>query len=191
MLIIPVDADTELRQLQESDAPALFLLVEHGRAYLREWLPWVDSTRTVEDTLEFVRVGTRQWDLRNSFHAGIWHQGRITGVISYNYLDWPQHKTEIGYWLGQAFQRRGLMTSACRAMTSYAFDVLKLERVDIYCSVENYKSRAIPERLGFKEEGIRPRMEWLHYRYVDCVLYSMTAAEWRKPAAPKGTDTDS
>lgn len=178
--IIPLRDGTELRLLQEQDAPRLFELTEAGRPYLREWLPWVDGTRKVEDSLRFVRMASRQMEENNGFHMGIWHGGELVGVIGYNYVSWPKRQTELGYWLGQAYQGQGLMTLACRGMINHAFDTMKLLRVEIHCAVGNQKSRAIPERLGFKKEGVRQQTEWLYTYFADSVVYSMAVDRWHE-----------
>lgn len=180
MLSLKIDDMTELRLLQDEHAAALFALTNQNRAYLREWLPWVDDTRTPEDTRRFIRAGLRQMENENGFHMGIWYQANLTGVVSYNYISHEKQQTELGYWLGAQFQGKGLMTAACRTLTTYAFDTLNLKRVEIRCAVANAKSRAIPVRLGFTEEGIVPQLEWLYDHYVDAVVYSMSAEKWSK-----------
>lgn len=70
------------------------------------------------------------------------------------------------------------MTNACRAVLTYAFHKLQLNRMAILCATGNARSRAIPERLGFIQEGIRREGEWLYDHFVDLVVYSMLAREW-------------
>jgi ribosomal-protein-serine acetyltransferase len=109
----------------------------------------------------------------------IWYRGEIAGQIGYNYFDWNDRRTEIGYWLGASFQGKGLITKSCRVLINYAFNELNLNRVEIRCGVENKKSRKIPENLGFREEGIVRQAEWLHDHFIDLVIYGMLANEWR------------
>lgn len=71
------------------------------------------------------------------------------------------------------------MTRAVKALTHYAFHELNLNRVDIRAAVENKKSRSIPERLGFVNEGRLRQAEWLYDRYVDCIIYGMLAEDWK------------
>ncbi|WP_334300596.1 GNAT family N-acetyltransferase [Alkaliphilus flagellatus] len=62
---------------------------------------------------------------------------------------------------------------------NYAFNNFKLHRVEIRCAENNYKSRAIPERLGFTKEGLIRGSEWIYDHYVSHIVYSMLAIEWK------------
>jgi len=93
-------------------------------------------------------------------------------------MDWANRAASVGYWLGEAHQGRGTMTKACSALTSHAFSGMGLHRIEIRCAVENRKSRAIPERLGFRNEGLIRDAEWLYDRFVDHVVYGMLETEW-------------
>ena len=72
------------------------------------------------------------------------------------------------------------MTTACRAYVDHAFTRLDVHRVEIRCAVENRRSRAIPERLGFRLEGTLRDAEWLYDHFVDSVVYGMLADEWKE-----------
>lgn len=100
-------------------------------------------------------------------------------MIGCHPLNRAHDSTSIGYWLVEASLGRGTMTEAVRAFTSHAFGVWDLHRVEIQAAVGNTRSRAIPERLGFTEEGILREAERVGDRYLDIVVYAMLAAEWR------------
>ena len=70
------------------------------------------------------------------------------------------------------------MTKCVQALLDYIFNYLKLHRVEIRCGIENDKSRAIPKRLGFKEEGIIRDGEYLYNHYHDLVVYGIISHEW-------------
>jgi ribosomal-protein-serine acetyltransferase len=72
------------------------------------------------------------------------------------------------------------MTRACRALLDSPFSELDLNRVEIQCAEQNRKSRAIPERLGFVQEGVIRQAEWIQGHFNDHVVYSMLRDEWRR-----------
>lgn len=173
-----LDDDTELRLLEREQADELFALVDDNREYLRQWLPWVDDTKSVEDSAAFIEMTLEQFAEGNGFQAGVWYEGALGGVIGHHGVDRANLSTSLGYWLGASFQGKGLMTKSCRVLIEHAFGYWGLERVEIRCATENMKSRAIPERLGFELEGVLRRAEVLYGTHVDLAVYGMVAAEW-------------
>jgi ribosomal-protein-serine acetyltransferase len=140
--------------------------------------PSVLASRTLEDHKNFIRDALTQFAQNKGFVAGIWHEGRLAGVIGYDPIDWENRTTELGYWLGEEYQGKGLVTAACRALVEHAFGELSLNRVVISCATENKKSCAIPERLSFRREGVQRQAEWLYDHFVDHVVYAALASEW-------------
>lgn len=191
-VVIKVEDGLTLRSFESADAELFFRLIDRNRMYLRRWLPWLDTAKTVDDTRFFVDSAMQQRAANNGFQAGLWAHDQPLGVIGYHRIDWPNRSTSLGYWLGEEFQGRGLMSKACRAMVSYAFDEFHLHRMEIRCAVHNVKSRAIPERLGFRREGTMHDAEWLYDRFVDHAVYGMLAPEWFEREAghqASGTET--
>jgi ribosomal-protein-serine acetyltransferase len=82
--------------------------------------------------------------------------------------------------LGAEFEGKGIMVRSCRALTDRLFKDLKMNRVEIRVAPGNKKSRAIPEKLGFTEEGVLREFEKLYFEFVDNAVYSMLAKEWGK-----------
>ena len=183
MFHLEVAPDLELFLLTEAHCSPLFDLIDQNRAYLRAWLPWVDGTQTLADVRRLIRFGLRQHAHSNGLNAGIWYQSRLVGVISFNYIDHVRQQTEIGYWLSEAHQGNGIVTAACQAITDYAFDRLGLQRVEIHCASANLKSRAIPERLGFAVQRVTPEFAWTANRFVETIIYSMSATAWQERKA--------
>ncbi len=178
MFCLTVDENVKLCLPEERHAEALFALVDENRVYLREWMPWLDGNTSPSDTKAFIKASLEQFASNNGFQLAILFQDQLVGVIGYHQVDWTNRSTSIGYWLAEAFQSWGIMTRACRYLVDYAFRELNLNRVEIRCAIGNHKSRAIPERLGFKNEGTVRQAEWLYDHFVDHVVYGMLADEW-------------
>ena len=177
---LEVDANIFLSLVELKDADEIFALVNSSRSYLREWLPWVDLNKTSEDTREFIKSAQQQYSDRNGFHCCIKYKTKIAGIVGFHRIDWTNQTTELAYWLGEGYQGLGLMTKCCRVLTNYAFafDNLNLNRVEIRAN--NLKSAAIPERLGFSQEGILREAEWVNNRFVDNIVYSMLQKDWNR-----------
>ena len=171
-------ADLSLRPLHPRDATALFRLVDGSRARLRQWLGFVDNTRSPFDTAGFVRGAMAQARLGVGHHFAIRLGSTLIGVVGYRRPD-PYPTLQIGYWLGEGFEGRGLMTAACRALIAHAFAVGGAHRVEIRAATGNRRSRAIPERLGFRLEGILREAEALPDQgWVDHCVYAVTLGDW-------------
>ena len=173
-----IDKNTGIKMLSLTDSKELFALTMKNMDHLKQWLPLIANNKVLEDTENFIKSTQKQYAENNGIQAGIWHNGEIAGVIGFHKIDWHNKSTSIGYWLGKGFEGSGIMTEACRAFVNYAINDLKLNRVEIRAAVENTKSRAIPERLRFIQEGQIRNAEWLYDHYVDHIVYGMLAVEW-------------
>lgn len=179
MFVFKVDDEIELRLLEERHAEEVFAVVDANRAHLRQWLPWVDEEVSASDARDYIRKMRERFAAFTGMALGIWYRGRIVGAVGLVNIDLHSRWAEIGYWMDAQSQGRGIITRACRALIDYAFDDLKLNRVVIRCADGNHKSRAIPERLGFKQEGQLRQTIKLYDRFWDAIYYGMLADEWR------------
>lgn len=188
---LAVGKGVELRLLTLKDAQKLTDLIDRNRAYLREWLPWLDNNAGILDSAQFIDRAIQQADEDNGLSLGIHENGELVGIIGQHYLDSLNRRTEIGYWLDAARQGRGIVTSSTARLTDYAFREQDCNRVMLHCAVGNVKSRAVAERLGFSQEGILREAEWLYDHYVDLVIYSMLKRTWMLERGRPGNRTNS
>jgi ribosomal-protein-serine acetyltransferase len=140
-----------LRLLEESDADELIALIDANRNHLERWMPWVQHEHEPADVLPFIRATRRQIAENDGLQTAI---------------------------VARDQQGRGTMTEAVRAHLDHGFATWRLNRILIQAAVENARSRAIPERLGFREEGILRQVERVGDRMLDGVVYAMLAADW-------------
>ena len=182
-LAVDLGGGRSLRGLEDDDAEELFALIDANRAHLAAWMPFVGQTRGVVDSLAFIRAARRQHEENRGMQLAVLSDERIIGVAGFHAIDWNRHQTSIGYWLAADQQGAGTMTLTVSALLDHAFNSWKLTRVEIRAGVLNTRSRAIPERLGFREEGVLPAAERIGTRVIDHVIYVMTAREWKRARA--------
>jgi ribosomal-protein-serine acetyltransferase len=174
----------ELKTLELEHSEALYEAVDSCRAYLRKWLPWVDSTRSPRDSVIFIESSRRQEEAENGFQLGIWQNGLLVGCIGFHALNKSNRRTSLGYWLREDAQGRGIARRSVAKLVDHAFEEFKMHRLEIRCGVENVKSRAIPEKLGFKFEGVARDCEWIYDRFIDHAVYAVLAPEWNTATRP-------
>ena len=168
-----LDSDTTLRSVEIKDVEALFLVVDGHRSHLRPWLPWVDQTRSSDDTRAFVEMSIENEKNGSGLAAIIENRSGVCGVVGLDSIDVKNGSSDIGYWLREDVQGRGLATRAVACVIEYAFATLGLNRLSIRAAPENRRSRAVAERLGFQEEGILREAERHGDRFTDVVSYSL------------------
>lgn len=173
-----IDEITSLRVLREGDSTDLFELTDANRAFLRRWLPWVDAVTSEEDSRSFVATVTAQRKEGRGPTFGILRDGALAGIIGYLPIDRVNGVGEIGYWLAEREQGRGIMTACCRFAVRYGFLTLDLNRIQIAAGTENVASRAVPERLGFKFEGILRGRENLYGTFIDHAMYAQLRSDF-------------
>ena len=170
----------ELRQFEMRDAEAVFAVADRNRAYLREWLPWVDRTHSADEIRDYIAARLEQFEAHQGPSAAIWLNGAIVGAIGCHPIDWANQHCTLGYWIDAACQGNGVMTRCCAALISHLFEEMAVHRVTIQCGTGNVKSCAIPERLGFTREGMMREAEWVNDRWVDLVVWGMLARDWKR-----------
>jgi ribosomal-protein-serine acetyltransferase len=182
-----VTPEIEIRLFAADDAEFVYALVDRNRAYLREWLPWVDRTQSPRDIHAFITtIAIPQYKANNGPNCGIWVGREFAGSIGCHAIDWANRNCSLGYWVEATHQGKGIITKCCASMLDYLFDELGLHRVVIQCATGNARSCAIPQRLGFTREGVKREAELVGGRWLDLVMWSILDAEWRNRPMPAG-----
>jgi ribosomal-protein-serine acetyltransferase len=146
--------------------------------HLQPWMPWATEDYSEDSAREFIQRTLRDYAESGRFDALICVDKQIVGSIGFHNFDAVNRSAHIGYWISRKFEGQGIVSRSCRALIEYLFEVRQLNRLQINCNVENVRSRAIPERLGFKLEGIHRQVEFLNGRFGDWAIYGLLREEW-------------
>jgi ribosomal-protein-serine acetyltransferase len=178
-----------LRPYTTEDAAELTAVVAESREHLAPWLPWA-ATHGYQDSLDFIALSRAQIDAGEGFEGAIVVGGKLVGGAGFHAVDRLNRSTSVGYWLAAEAQGRGLMTATVRALLDQAFGAWELHRVAIEAVVDNARSRAIPERLEFTEEGVLREAKLIRGRYEDAALYAMLASDWSVRSAAEAIGSE-
>lgn len=173
-----IDDQLFLERLTLSHVEPIFKAIDQNRQFLRKWLPFVDFTHKINDTERFVRSILDKPVCRRDEVYVIRYKQEFAGLIGFKDPDRVNDKIEIGYWLIEKMTGKGIALAATRKMVNLAFRNMDMNRVQIRCGVGNFKSAAIPRRLGFCFEGIERGGERHNHLYIDLEVFSLLKSEW-------------
>ncbi len=177
-MILHINENTRLELTAPQHAEALFDAVDANRKHLSEFLPWVPNMQSVDDFRNYIKRCEFLHAQQEEVSFVIKQNDTLVGRIGLHYMNKQNRFASIGYWLIADAAGKGIITQSCRELITYGFSELGLHRIEIKAAVENHKSRAIPEKLGFKQEGILREAEWVNDRFLDLYVYAMLAPEW-------------
>lgn len=168
-----------LRRWQIDDAPSIFKAIDENRSHLEKWLPWVQETRSVNDSIDFIQGSVPAFENGTRYEYGIFlrpikdnTKWLVIGAIGV-FRRSLEGVLEIGYWLSKDMEGNGIVTLAVKTLMEEVKESLGVSRFFITSHVDNWKSRKIPERLGFvakKHCETKPPLNGLPSRLVQYQL---------------------
>ncbi|RKN41870.1 N-acetyltransferase [Streptomyces hoynatensis] len=178
------DGRVGLRPIRQRDQRAWREINQRNRDWLRPWEATIPPAPPGH--LPPRRPTFRQMvrHLRAEAHAGrmlpfvVTYDGRLVGQLTVAGITWGSMCAgHIGYWIDRAAAGRGVIPTAVALATDHSFRVLGLHRLEICIRPENAPSRRVAEKLGFREEGLRPRYLHIDGAWRDHLVYALTAEE--------------
>ncbi|MBN4064509.1 GNAT family N-acetyltransferase [Dehalococcoides mccartyi] len=176
--VIRVDDDILLRPIRESDRNPMWNAFKTTREYLGMYLPWIAEYKTENDHNRIFSARRAEQDtFDGSKGYAIEYRGEMAGTVGFGIPD-RNNGIELGYWVRQDLQGRGIVTRSVEAIITMLFVEIGLHRVTIRSATSNLPSRHIPERLGFTHEGTMRDSSYVNGEYLDLEIYSMLDHEW-------------
>jgi ribosomal-protein-serine acetyltransferase len=162
-------------------ADAYHELVVANLARLARWEPWAVTQPTPEGTRSFLETAGRSWldgsELPVAVAVRSDDRWCLVGSVGLR-IDRYRRMGEVGYWIDEAHEGRGLMRKAVAAVLDEAFGPLALDKVTLHTDVDNERSRSLARRLGFVEEGLLRQALAFPDGRRDQVAHGLLAAEW-------------
>jgi ribosomal-protein-alanine N-acetyltransferase len=170
-----------LRAPQTADHAQWASLREESRDFLTPWEPiWPadDLTRTA-----FRRRLKRYAEDQRTDQAYAFlifraeDEALVGGVTLANLRRGVAQAGSIGYWVGARFARQGFMTAAMQALIPFAYDSLRLHRLEAACIPGNAASIRLLEKTGFSREGYAREYLCINGIWADHLLYARLKAD--------------
>ena len=177
MFALPVDGEIDLVLAEERHADAVAGLIVRNQRRLARWEPWAERPATAGALRSFIRGCLEGFAAGTQVQTYIRVGGALVGSCGLR-ISMATRTGEVGYWLDEAHEGRGIASRAARALVSEGFRERDLVRVELRTAVDNVRSRALAERLGFVHEATQRAAQVFSDRRVDMTLYAVTARDW-------------
>ena len=172
-----------LRPPQSSDWREWADLRSESRAFLEPWEPtWAEDGLTRESFRRRLQRYARDAREEEGFAFFIFRgddDALLGGLNVSSVTRGIRMSCSIGYWIGQRYARNGYMTRAVRIILSFAFDELRLHRVEVGCVPSNVASASVLRKLGFKEEGYARKYLNINGQWHDHLLFALLDSDPR------------
>lgn len=166
-----------LRVPQMVDYPAWAELRAQSRDFLTPWEPaWTSSELTRASFRRRLKYYAR--DLREDLGYAFFvfrneDDALVGGLTLSNIRRGVTQACTLGYWVGAPFSRQGYMSGALNAVIPYAFDNLRLHRIEAACLPHNEASIRLLERAGFLREGLARRYLKINGVWQDHITFAL------------------
>ena len=139
-----------LRLLKPSDAPIIHSHLQHKD--VSRWTVSIPHPYKKKDATTFIKTSKAKHKKKQSYIFAITIP-ELVGIISIDNVDWEDKHAEIGYWLAKPYWQKGIMTEAIKQITRFAFQKLKLHRLEAPVFESNLPSQRVLEKNDFHREG--------------------------------------
>lgn len=186
MFSIDLGNGAEMVLRDRSTDVAVHQLINANLDHLREWEPWAHGEQSLISVAGFGTYLLAQWVKGEAIPCIIRQDRQVAGATTAR-INLYEKSATLGYWLGEGYEGRGLVTRAVSALLDVVFDEYELDRAIIETSVMNKRSRAVAERLGFTHEGTMRGAQAYPGGRRDLVVYGLLRGEWAGRSTRSGT----
>lgn len=152
--------------------------VQASHAELSRWLAWAINP-TLDELREWATQKPVDWEAGRMWVFALVHDGRAIGNIGIGEFEPILRRAEIGYWISTRYAGRGLMTEAASAVVSFAFDHLRVHRLELHAGPHNIGSCRVAEKMGFRYEGLLRDGSFAVGGYYDVNCYGLLETDDR------------
>ena len=173
-IIIP-EAHIYVRTTRADDYMEWANLREKNMMRLKPLEPkWMKNALTPEFFERRLKRQAKDWKNDAAYCFLIFEKGSdimVGGVNLNNVIRGAAQNASLGYWICAEYEGKGYMREAVRGVTQYAFDILKLRRINAACLPHNERSKNLLFSLGFEEEGFAKKYLQINGVWQDHILF--------------------
>lgn len=179
-----VDEPLRLRPWQPRDAEDLLDAARSSVASVGRWLPWCHAGYDLDDARTWISHCQDGWSRGEHFAFPIFdlRTGEMIGGCGLNQLNHQHRSANLGYWVRQSRQGKGIAARAAALVARFGFEQLGLIRIEIVVMPDNRASLRTAEKTGARFEAVARHRLWANGQAHDAAVYGLTPADLPQPA---------
>lgn len=164
-----------IRKFREDDVACFYEAVLESIEHLSEFMPWCHPGYSIQESKAWVESRKIAWDNGKEYSFIVYSKesNEVLGCVDINQINVCHKIGNIGYWIRKSSLRRGVATETVSLVSSFGFDFLELNRLEIVMLPNNVASRKVAENSGAKYEGVLQKRLWVYGKALDACMYSL------------------
>jgi ribosomal-protein-serine acetyltransferase len=146
-----------VRLINKKDASSFNSLVSNNKSRINNYLPKTTKANSdLESTVLYIDQKIEQAEAKENFCFVIEdvEANELVGAIFLKSFDWSVPKCELGYFIDEKYEGKGVISKALKEIIDYCFLILKLNKLFLRTAVDNIGSKKVAEKNGFVKEGM-------------------------------------
>jgi len=169
------DGIVTLRPYQVSDIDSLYEAVRESIPEISVWMDWCHADYSIEESRAWIESQPEKLGKGTDYNFAIFDSsnGSYLGGCGLNDIDYSNRVANLGYWVKTSQTRKGIATAVTLLLARFAFDELKLNRVEIVIVVGNIASERVAEKTGATKEGVLRNRLMVNGNPSDATMFSL------------------
>ena len=169
------DGSILLRPYQISDIESLYEAARESIPEVSIWMPWCHPDYSIEESRKWIESQPDAWEKGTGYEFAIteYSSGTYLGGCGINEIRYDYGYANLGYWVRTSQTKKGIATAATILLIRWAFNELKLNRVEISVAINNQASLRVADKAGATKEGILRNKLSKNGLPCDTVMFSL------------------
>ena len=159
-------------------------IVEGAGDYdISRWVVSIPHPYTEADAKAFIKGAIKGWGKGSYlFCMELKSEKKVIGMMGLEGISLHNGTAGTGSWVNKKYQRQGFITEAKIAINDFAFDTLKLRRLNSAAMVTNKASNATQQKVGYVFEGLQRKgcRSKASGKVHDVNMYGLLKDDWKK-----------
>ncbi|WP_353152994.1 GNAT family N-acetyltransferase [Pollutimonas bauzanensis] len=163
------------REFHDSDSEEFATAARESVNTVGRWMSWCNASFSAQDALSWFQQCRVDLASERAYEFGVFSQesGALLGGAGLNSINHQNLFCNLGYWVRESAQRKGVALRTVQALVHHAFQTLGMQRVEIVIASGNTSSEAVARKYGAQFECIAQNRLQLHGMPVSALVFSV------------------